>query len=97
MNLADRLGRIRCVVEDPVGIHEVKRTVSKRQGLSIALDETSFQICQLKTPAGYAHCRVRQVDRRVTGTGASETFGLAAASATDFEHSQATGFFKAYR
>ena len=97
MNLADGPGRIRCVVEDPVGIHEVKRTVTERQVLSVALDETSFQICQLKTPARYAHRRVRQVDRGVMGTGASEAFGLAAASASDFEHLQTTGFFKAYR
>jgi hypothetical protein len=97
VNLSDGPGRIRCVVKYPVGIHEVKRTVSERQVLSVALDETSFQFCQLKTPLRYAHRRVRQVNRGVVGTGAREAFGLAATSATDFEHPQAAGFFKAYR
>src|SRR5207302_7847833 len=97
MNLADRQGCIWCVVEHSVGIHKVKRTVRERQAFSVALHETSIQMCQLKTPARYAKRRVRQVDGRVTGACASEAFGLAAASATDFEHSQAASFFKAYR
>jgi hypothetical protein len=84
-------------VEDPVGIHEVKRTISEGQILSVALDETSFHICQLKTPARYAHRRIGQVDRSVMGTGARESLGLTAASAPDFEHSQASGFFETHR
>jgi hypothetical protein len=85
------------VVKYPVGIDEVKRTVSEWQVLSVALDEMSFQFCQLKTPLGYAHRRVRQVNGSVVGTGAREAFGLAATSAADFEHAQASGSFKAYR
>jgi hypothetical protein len=69
-----------------MGINEVKRAVREGQVLSIALDEPSFQICQLKTSPRYAQRRVRQIDRRVMGTGANKAFGLAAASATDFEH-----------
>jgi acyl-coenzyme A thioesterase PaaI-like protein len=51
----------------------------------------------LKTPPRYAQRRVRQVDGGVMSTGANEAFGLAAASATDFEHPQAAGSFKADR
>jgi hypothetical protein len=80
-----------------MGINEVKRAVREGHVLSIALDEPSFQICQLKTPPRYAHRRVRQVDRGVMSTGANEAFGLAAASATYFEHPQAAGSFKANR
>jgi hypothetical protein len=94
VNLADGPGRIRCVVEHPMGIHEVKRTVSERQVLGVPLNETSIQVCQLKTPARYAHRRVRQVDRGVIGPGASEAFGLAAASTTDFEPPQSRWFFQ---
>ena len=97
VNLSYGAGRIRCVVKYAMGIHEVKGTVSERQVLSVALDETPFQSCQLKTSPRYAHRRVGQVNRGVVGTGAREEFGLAAASATDFEHVQATGFFKANR
>jgi len=49
VHLADGSGRIRCVVKDAMGIHEVKRAVGERQVLSVALDETSFQVGQLKT------------------------------------------------
>jgi hypothetical protein len=51
----------------------------------------------LKTPARYVHGRVRQVDRGVVGAGTREAFSLTAASATNFEHPQATGSFKAHR
>ena len=78
-------------------INEVKRAVREGHVLSIALDEPSFQICQLKTPPRYAHRRVRQVDCGVMSTGANEAFGLAAASATDFEDPPPAGFFKADR
>ncbi len=97
MNLADGPRRIRCVVEDPVGIHEVKRTISEGQILGVALNEMSFETCQLKAPARYADRRIGQVDRRVMGTGAHKSFGLTAASAADFEHSQAPGLFETYR
>jgi hypothetical protein len=80
-----------------VGIHEVKRAVGERQVLSVALDETSFQVGQLKTSLGYAHGRVGQVNRGVMGTGAREALSLAATPATDFKHAKATGFFKTYR
>jgi hypothetical protein len=78
-------------------INKVKRAVGEGHVLSIALDEPTFQIGQLKAPPRDAHGRVRQVECGVMSTGASEAFGLAAASATDFEHPQAAGFFKADR
>jgi hypothetical protein len=56
-------------------------------GFSVALYETSIQMCQLKTSARYAHRRIGKVDRRVMGACASEPFGIAAASTTDFEPS----------
>jgi len=96
MDLPNRQGCIRRVVEDTVGVNEVKRTLRERQAFSVALNETSIQMCQLKTAARYSHRRIRQVHRRVMGSCASKAFGLAAASATDFEHSQATSFFEAH-
>ena len=97
MNLADRPGRVRCMVEHTVGVHEVKRTVSERQIFCFALSKTSFQMRQLKTLARYAHGGVRQVERRVMGASASEAFGITAATTTDFEYSQTACFFKSYR
>src|SRR6267142_3530871 len=42
VNLADCAGRIWSVVKHSMGIDEVKRAVSERQVLSIALDEASL-------------------------------------------------------
>ena len=65
MNLADGSGRIRRVMKYSMGINEVKRIVSERQVLSIALDEVSLEICQPKALVRYGQRRVRQVYRRV--------------------------------
>ena len=95
MNLTDGSGRIGCMVKHSMGIYEVKSAVRERQVLRIALNEPSFQICQLKAPSRYANCRVRQVNRGVMSTSANEQFGLAAASANDLQYSQAAALFKA--
>jgi len=83
-------------MENPVRIHEVKRTIREGQALSVSLDELSIQISQLKTPARYAYCRFRQVDRRVMCASANKAFGLAAAPAPDFEDSQTPGPVKVH-
>jgi hypothetical protein len=80
-----------------MGINEVERAIRKGQVFSIALDESTLQICQSKTPLRYAHGRVGQIDPCVMGAGPSEAFRLAAASAANFQHPQATGFLKAHR
>src|SRR4029077_2586996 len=97
MNLADGEGSIGRVVKHSMGINEIKGTVREGQVLSIALHELSFEICQLKTSSRYTQRCVRQVDRGVMGAGANKPFGLAAASATDFEHPEAASVFKANR
>ena len=94
MNFANRPGSVGCVMKNPVRIYEFKRTITEWQALSVSLDEASFETCQLKTLTRHGQSRVSQVERSVPGTGASEAFGFAAASAADFEHSQSPSPFE---
>jgi hypothetical protein len=96
MDFSNGPWRIRRMVKYPMGIDKVKRIVSEGQVLSISLDETSLQFCQLKTPLRDTYGCIRQINRGVFGACAREVFSLAATTATDFEHSQAPGFFKAH-
>ncbi len=87
-DLADRLVRVRCVMQHTMRINEVEGTGGHVEVLRVAYRDVPLEIEQCEAPLREGNRAGRQVDARVASTGPGELHGIGAKAAPDLEYVQ---------